>query len=322
MGKLINEKRVDCNDQRSKSSTSSYGKRMRNKIRVSTVPLNDYTTAPSPLFILPPDRIRKTAVLGDAAKMTFVNTDDENGNDRMWVEITKADNGTYEGTLGNHPIQFSPKVLKYGDIVKFSWNNICDILDPNGKSKMHGLDSILVFAQHIEALLKTWALGQPLQPLDKQKCMMIANQVVTLNDLVLEIHDELGLKGGTCVGLNYGKGIEAAIKAAEYLTKVIIDWEKACAPQCENVQEHILLCIPALNALLDTLEPSTKPTAASLLKRLLKDEKVIRPASPEEVKQCNAEMGINPNSVQAQRALALAEQYAVDLNKAMATGSA
>ena len=107
---------------------------MAKKIRVSTVPLEDYTTAPSPLFILPPDRIRKTAAVGDTAKMTFVNTDDENGSERMWVRITNANNGTYEGTLENKPFYFPPKVLTFGDIVKFSWNNICDLLDIKGNS--------------------------------------------------------------------------------------------------------------------------------------------------------------------------------------------
>jgi hypothetical protein len=203
-----------------------------------------------------------------------------------------------------------------GDTIKFLWNNICDIHDASDKSKMHGLDSILVYARHIEALLKTWALGQPLQPLDKRKCMMIANHIVTLNHLVFEIYDEFN--GGICIELNFGKGIEAAVEAAEYLTKVTTDWEKANALQREKVQEHILLFIPALHALLDALEPSTKSTAASLLKRLLKDEEVIRQALPEELKTHYAEIGINPNSMQAKTALALAQQYAAELNKAMA----
>lgn len=290
---------------------------MGKKIQVSTVPLKDYTTAPSPLFMLPPDKIRKAAVVGDAAYMTFVNTDDENGSERMWVRITKADNGAYEGALENKPFCFPPKVLKLGATIKFSWNNICDIQDADGKPRMHGLDSILVYVQHIEALLKTWALGQPLEPLNERKCATIANHILTLNDLVLEIHDELGLKGGICVELNVGKGIEAAVAAAEHLSSVTTDWKKANVLQAEKLQEHILHVIPALQALLDTLEPSTKPTAASLLKRLLKDGKAVRRAFPEEVKKHFAEMGIDPNSEQAKRDLSLAEQYAAELNKAI-----
>jgi hypothetical protein len=291
---------------------------MAKKIRVSTVPLEDYTTAPSPLFMLPPDRIRKAAVVGDFVYVTFVNTNVEKYSERMWVRITKADNEAYEGTLENDPGQFSPKVLKYGDIVKFSWNNICDMQDADGQSKMHGLDSVLVYAQHIEALLKTWASCQPLKPLDDDKCRMIANHICTLTTLVLDIQDELGLKGGTYVGITFGKGVEGAVEAAEHLTEVITDWAKANPSRPEKTTEHILLFIPAANALFDTLEPSTKPTAAGLLKRLENDEKTIRPATLEQVRALHAEMGINPDCIEAKRAIAVAEQYAADLNTAMA----
>ena len=287
------------------------------KPKVSAIPLEDYTKAPSSLFMMVPDSVRKTAVVGDFAWMTFIN--DGGMNERMWVEVTRADNGHYEGCLTNKPIQFSPKVLKVGDIVKFEWNNICNLMDSKYELKTRGLDAIAQYAQHIEALLKMWALNSPLHPLDEKKCTMVAHNLEQMSVLVLEIHDENGLNGGNCCEISFGEGIDGAVAAAECLVATVADWQGDANP---NVQKYVLKVVAIHMSFLDLLcreGQNDKPsrTSRALITRLLNDKNVMRRLTPDELRSYFAEQGIDPESAVAKRGLESAEEYAAELAERM-----
>lgn len=74
-------------------------------------------------FHIRPRMVRETLLVGDRAKLAF---EDEEGGDRMWVEILPPDvRGKYKGKLLNQPVCISG--LNAGNTIYFGPEHILDV---------------------------------------------------------------------------------------------------------------------------------------------------------------------------------------------------
>jgi hypothetical protein len=86
-------------------------------------------------FELPCRPMRQNMKIGMFAKLIFIGRHDSNtddfGAERMWVKVTKEDNGDgyYEGTLANQPFCENLAPLEFGSKIEFDSSNVIDIME-------------------------------------------------------------------------------------------------------------------------------------------------------------------------------------------------
>lgn len=76
-------------------------------------------------FYIPSDADKAQLAVGDLAKLIFCPIDEEEGAERMWVEITDIDGDDMIGRLDNEP--FWMDCPSYGDTIKFRAKHIINI---------------------------------------------------------------------------------------------------------------------------------------------------------------------------------------------------
>lgn len=73
-------------------------------------------------FWIPDEGERNSLEPGDLAKLVFLG---EEGGERMWVEVVKATDGGYVGSLANNPLFIYD--LEHGDHVSFKAKHVIEI---------------------------------------------------------------------------------------------------------------------------------------------------------------------------------------------------
>lgn len=104
-------------------------------------------------FYEPSPEVLNQLQLGDYVKLIFIQEEikeDEFGGERMWVRITKMENGQFTGELDNEPHYIS---IKLGDTVLFNTHHICDTEydDPTASKSALYADTLVTVSSDVFA---------------------------------------------------------------------------------------------------------------------------------------------------------------------------